>query len=434
MKLWKTLFFILAIAGLTAVALGYMFKSDDASEFSKPDQPVWDARTYTANTGAYRPQIKLIGKVEPVQDITEVAMLSAQVIKIQRLDGTSANEGDLIIQLDDFEAQLQVKQLQADIANLDTQIRLQASQQRLDMQALEVEKANLKLLADRLVQQKAISQTQQALDDLKQQIQRQEFSVVQREAAVENHPANTQQLQIQKQKLQLALSSANRILDNTQVRAPFNGKIAQVLVKEGQRVNPGQALFRLYSEDKMSVQVQLPTRLLKNKEQLDGTAFQQNRISNISYSRSESQLNAGQSGFKAWFNLSSPEQWLPGDVVTLRMSLASTDSTLKIPAVSLFQDRWIYNVNDEQLLNAVEVDVLGSLIELEESFIIVKAKKENNSELRLLATRLNNPTTGMKIYEKGVDPEPLEEIEEELVDAEQEENTDNVEANDEDDK
>jgi hypothetical protein len=145
------------------------------------------------------------------------------------------------------------------------------------------------------------------------------------------------------------------------------------------------------------------------REQINGYAIDQNRRSDISFSRSEAQLNAGQSGFKAWFNISNDEQWLPGDIANLVLNLPAKNNSFKIPAASVFQDRWIYNVDEEQRLNAIEVSVLGSIAQANGDQLVIQTKQPTDSQLRLMTTRLNNPTTGMKIYEEGVDPEPVEE-------------------------
>jgi multidrug efflux pump subunit AcrA (membrane-fusion protein) len=408
MKLWKTSLVVLGIIGATAGALALMNGGNNMDMSDKPDEPVWDVRTQTAELGAYQPQIKLIGQLEPVQDISEVALLSAKVTQIFHQDGMQVEAGDLILQLDDFDAQLQLQQTQADLADLKARIQMQSSQQQLDIKALEVEKASLDLLQKQLTKQKAISNTQAAIDDLNQQIQRQQFAVLQREAAIANHALNDTQLEIQQRKLELALSAAQRNVSYTQLKAPFAGTLAQVFVKEGQRVNPGSPLFRLYSTNDMSVQVQLPPRLQLEKNNLNGVAIDQNRRSTISFSRSEAQLNAGQSGFKAWFSISDDAQWLPGDIANLTLNLPAKNNSFKIPAASVFQDRWIYSVNDQRL-EALEVSVLGSIAQADENLLVVQTKQPVNTDLRLLTTRLNNPTTGMKIYEEGVDPEPVEE-------------------------
>ncbi|WP_196159424.1 efflux RND transporter periplasmic adaptor subunit [Reinekea sp. G2M2-21] len=412
MKLWKSLLTGGLIVAATGGALALMFKPDVTKEIDVADEPIWDARTTLAVVGEYQPQITLIGRVEPMRELNEIAQLSARVTNLYVKDGMRVEQGELLIQLDDFDAQMQLQQTLADLDDLNSRITLQKSQQQLEIEGLDVERANLAMLEDRLKKQKAITNTQQAIEELEQQIQRQRFAVLQQETAINNHAATNTQLVSQQQKLLLAKRAAERNLANTQIKAPFTGKLAQVLVTEGQHVNPGQALFRLYSEDDMAVLVQLPARLLAEKEQLNGVATEQNRASEVAYDRSEAQIDMGQSGFKAWFKLAQGNQWLPGDIAYLTLNLAAKPQTIKIPAASVFQDRWIYQVDEEQRLKALEVKVLGSLSEGDSSQLVVQATDATDSELRLLLTRLNNPTTGMKIYEAGVDPEPVEATEE----------------------
>ena len=407
MKRWKSVVSGFVIVAATSGAIALMFNQGKVEETAKSNEPIWDARTVTASLSDYRPQINLIGQVEPVRDLTELAQVSAKVMTVNATDGKFVEKGELIVQLDDFNAQLQLKQTQADLADIASRQQLLASQHQLDLEALEVEQANLTLLLDRLKKQKAISNTQQAIDDLEQQIQRQRFAVLQREAAIANHPENKTQLNIAQQKLQLSLAAAQRQLDHTKISAPFAGRLAQLFVKEGQYATPGQPLFRLYSVDDMAVVVQLPARLLTEREQLDGMAHEQQRRSKVNFSHSEAQINVGQGGFKAWFQLDNAEQWLPGDLAHLTLNLAAKPESLKIPAASVFQDRWIYQVDAEQRLVAIEVAVLGSVNDGNLAQLVVKPHQATGTDFRLLQTRLNNPTTGMKIYEQGVDPEPV---------------------------
>lgn len=403
MKPWiKTLLISLAILLVTGGAIALMAQKDPEEPTLVLEEPHWEARTATISLGEHRPQITLIGSVEPNRDLNVSAKLSAEVLGLNFSDGDVVKAGDTIAVLDDFDAQMQLSQTQADLADLTARRSMQTIQHRLDVQALDVEKNQLQLLRDQLKKQQNIG-TQATIDDLNQQIQRQQFAVLQLEAAIQNHDANEAQLSAANDKLVLALQAAERNLSETNITAPFDGKLAQVMVQIGETVTPGQPIFRLYSEDDMSVKVQLPVRLVTSQSDLDGVAYEQNRTTPVTFDRSEAQLVAGQSGFNAWFNLEDTRAWLPGDVVYLAVNLAAQADTMKVPASAVFQDRWIYTVDENQKLQAQQVSVLGST----ENDVIVQPFNDIGANVRLLTTRLNNPTTGMKIYEAGVDPEPV---------------------------
>ncbi|EAR09184.1 efflux RND transporter periplasmic adaptor subunit [Reinekea blandensis] len=408
MRILKTLLVTIVILALAAGALALMFRSDEAPQIPDMEEPVWDVRTDTLIPDAHRPQMTLIGRVEPLRDITEVALLNTDVTTIEATEGQPVSTGQTILTLDDFDARLQLNSTLADLEELDTRRQLQQSQQALDREALVVEKANLNLLTTKLDKQRTLG-TQQTIDELEQQVQAQRFAVLQREAAIANHDVNNRQLDVQQRKLELALSSARRQLEQATLAAPFDGILAKVHVKAGQRVSPGQTLYRLYSQDALTVSVQLPTSLLGQQTELNGTIEAGNRVSPVTFDHAEAQLEAGQSGFNAWFRLEQPGNWLPGDVVRLTLNTAPKAETLAVPATAVFQDKWIYQVDEEQRLAAVEVNVLGGLTQGEKDLLVVEPQAELSDQVRVLLTRLNNPTTGMKIYEAGVDPEPVPE-------------------------
>lgn len=406
MRILKTLLATVIILALAAGALALMFRSQETALIPDTEEPVWDVRTLTLDPAPHRPQLSLIGRVEPMVDIEEVALLNTDVATIEATEGRPVQAGQTILTLDDFDVRLQVNSTLADLDELETRRQLQQSQQALDLDALEVEKASLTLLTNKLNKQRSIG-TQQTIDDLEQQLQAQRFAVKQREATIANHDVNNRQLDVQQRKLELALASAQRQLDHATLTAPFDGILAKVHVKAGQRINAGQPLFRLYAQDALTVSAQLPTTLLAEREALNGAIAAGNRRSPVTFDHAEAQLVQGQSGFNAWFRIEQPSDWLPGDVVRLTLNTAPRSGTLALPPTAVFQDKWIYQINDEQRLTAVAVDVLGALSQNDENRLVVKPDTDVAEPVRVLLTRLNNPTTGMKIYEAGVDPEPV---------------------------
>lgn len=406
----RILITVLVTAGIltaTGGVLAYMFQSDEAADTPAATEPVWDVRTTTQITDAYRSQIRLIGQVEPMQDVEEISLLNTDVEEVLVTEGMPVEQGQTILTLDDFDARLQVQNTQADLEELETRRQLQNSQQALDLEALKVEQASLELLEAKLKKQQTIG-TRQTIDELKQQIQQQRFAVLQREAAIANHPINDRQLDVQQQKLELALSSARRQLDHATLKAPFSGILAKVHVKSGQRVSTGQALFRIYALQQLTVTAQLPTSLLTERTELDGHIHAQGRNSRVIFDHAEAQLSPGQAGFNAWFSIEQTAEWLPGDVVRLTLNTAPQSNSLVLPATAVFQDKWIYTVDDEQRLQALEVAVLGTRQQGNDSQLVVQTLVPAVDQLRVLMTRLNNPTTGMKVYEEGVDPAPAD--------------------------
>lgn len=417
MKLWKSLAVGGLILGLTAGAVAYMASQGEEPEVIAETEPFWNVRSVTREAGNFHPQIELIGRLTPLDEVTESAQIGGRVLAVPAQAGMRVTQGTPLVTLDDFDVQLRLQQAQADLAEFRANRALQEADMSLEADALAVEKAELERLKNQLAGQRKIANAAQAIADLEQQVQRQTLAVAQRELALNNHSARRQQWQAQETRLKLALQSAERAVDNASLVAPFDARIAEVLVKPGQLVNPGQPLFRLYREQSMAIEVSLPTYLGNDAELLNGRVYDAQRASDAVMHHHEAQLKAGEVGFKAWFQLQSPEAWLPGDVARLRLNLPAQANTYRVPAGAVFQDRFVYQIDANQTLKALPVQVLGANRQGDENALVIRA--ETSEPLRLMTTRLANPSTGMKVYEAGVDPEPVAaEPEKEIVDEE----------------
>lgn len=117
-------------------------------------------------------------------------------------------------------------------------------------------------------------------------------------------------------------------------------------------------------------------------------------------------MDSGRGGFRAWFTLADAQGWLPGSYARVTLALPEVRS-YRVPESAVFQDGWIYRIDDEQRLQARSVEVLGVNYDDDERWLIVRDDALAEA-LRLLTTPLNNPVTGMKVYEASVDPAPLE--------------------------
>jgi RND family efflux transporter MFP subunit len=408
MKIWQTAIAIVVIGASTAGAIALMTGGDDdiSTEQTKAEATT-SVQTMLQSLASHSPEIRLLGKIEPQQKIDIVAELSAQVVAQRVNAGETVQEGDLLLSLDDFNAQLSVAQTQSDIADVETRIALLKSQQSLNEQAVLVERSQLALLKEKYKQQKAINASPQTLADLDQQIARQALSLLQTESAVSTAPLSLKQLTLQKDKLNLALSSAQKQLSKTRITAPFSGQVASINVHPGQTVNPGSPLLTLISNEQMLVKTSLPMQLSSVRSNLTGNATHQSKQSSVTFSHGETQLLPGSAGLSSWFDITDDQQWTSGEIINVSLNMPAIENALKVPVSALFQDKWIYTVDEEQRLAPIEVALKGRTREDNKDWLIVTPLEPLFTETRILTTRLNNPTSGLKIFERGVDPEPI---------------------------
>lgn len=408
MKTWQTLLVSAAILAAAGTAVGIMMSQTPEPEKTEAAETEWRIESFHAEAGFYRPEIRLVGQLEAERQHRVTTTLSADIVELNVTDGSRVEPGDLLLRLDDFDSRQQHEQAKADLADITSQLDIRQLQHAQETRALAVAAAELEQLQARLTQQQRLADRglapQQQLEDLQQQVEHQQLSVLQHRTTVDSHPAELARLNASRTKLALNLERAQRTLGQTVIRAPFAGRIASVAIRLGQTTQPGQALLTLYSDDALQLKVQLPHALAGEEEALAATVTQGNRETALQFDRAQAQLNASQSGFTAWFTLTDPSGWLPGGYARATVQLPARFS-YRVPEAAVFQDGWLYRITDERRLQAEPVDILGINQEGDKRWLVVQGP-ELTGDLRLLTTRLNNPITGMRVHEPGVDPDP----------------------------
>ena len=149
--------------------------------------------------------------------------LTAVVEKINVDLGDAVKQGDVLIELDPVDYELQLSQ---------TQSNLQAAKARLVQAQLRLDRAN------ELKQNQYIS-----TDDL-----------LARETELAVQKAETQSLQV-------AVKSAQRQLEKTNIKAPFTGIVTQRSAQVGQLLTPGSLVLNLTQTVDQEIHAQIPSQL-----------------------------------------------------------------------------------------------------------------------------------------------------------------------------
>jgi len=149
------------------------------------------------------------------------------------------------------------------LADIDAQLDSETVRQLADIDALKTEEALLALRAravDRAAQlARSRSGSEAALDQAREQHERQRLAVLQRRQSIDDAPARRRQLQARRARAAAAAQQAARDLARTRVTAPFNGRVTQVFVAAGERVSAGGRLLELYDESQLELRAQVPS-------------------------------------------------------------------------------------------------------------------------------------------------------------------------------
>src|SRR5258708_14240199 len=221
-------------------------------------------RTTTVNRGSIRSLISTNGKVEPIRNFEAHSLVPTTVKRLLVREGDHVRQGQLLLQLDDADlrsqaagAQAKMTTAQADQADLNTG-GTREEMLTLDSQLIKAHAArdaaqrNLDALR-RLSQQGAASagEVKQAEDDL----QRTQADVTLLEQKKKDRYSQPEVAKVQAQgaEAQAAFDAAENALQKSSVRAPFDGIVYTLPVKQGAYVQTGDLLLQVGDLSQMLV-------------------------------------------------------------------------------------------------------------------------------------------------------------------------------------
>jgi RND family efflux transporter MFP subunit len=215
------------------------------------------------------------GKVDAAKRVELAFQVPGLLVKLSAREGQMVAKGDVIAQLreDEFQARLTSLQGQLDQARAALRALMAGDrpEERLrreaDVRAAESRLTNAKLefdRADRLIGSRAISQAdfdraqsayQVAQEDLKSARQLLEIGSI---ARVEDIDAQTAVVR----GLEGRVVEANLQLQDTTLRAPYDGVIAERFVEEGQNVRAKEPVVKFQDVDEIEIAVDVPETVM----------------------------------------------------------------------------------------------------------------------------------------------------------------------------
>ena len=212
-------------------------------------------RVTTVQRGAIRSVVSTNGKVEPIHNFEAHAPIATTVHRLLVKEGDHVKRGQILLQLDDADirakaasAQAQIKAAQADQNALKTggtqeEVITLNSQLIKARNASQTAQHNLDALR-RLQQQGAASagEVRQAEDTL--QRAQADLSLLEQKQKDRYSQPEIARIEAQSTEAQASYASAEDALQKSTVRAPFDGIVYSVPVKEGAFVQGGELMLQ----------------------------------------------------------------------------------------------------------------------------------------------------------------------------------------------
>ncbi|NVK20095.1 MAG: efflux RND transporter periplasmic adaptor subunit [Methylocystaceae bacterium] len=358
-------FLILAVAIAIFVVLELTKPTPALQEV---EERFWPITAQTVSFSDVRPSFQSFGEIRAGRDAELRAQVSGQVVSLHdRLgDGASVHAGEVLVVIDDFDYVATRTEREADLAEtqaklVELQTVLAGEEKLLPGDKNQVAIASRELERQRkLLKRKAVSK--KAYDDAQSQLSDRKQNVLVREQTIAR--LNTQIIQAQSavQKAETALSKAQRDVEDTQLKAPFDGFLSDLDVSEGKQVSTSDRLGRLISLEKLEASFHIPEAdyaRLTRKEPLSGRKVQitlQRGETTNQYDgtivRIDARVDAqtgGRKVFAALSGLTLQTDLRPGVFVGVSVPDALYENVVRLPARALHGTDHVYVVHEGRL-------------------------------------------------------------------------------------
>jgi len=244
----------LAILATVVVLAAFMSRRDDSI-------PV---HTALVERGRIRSLISTNGKIEPVQNFEAHSPLTTTVQRVLVKEGDSVKKGQLLVALDDADARAQAAraqtQLKAALADVSAVERGGTQEEMLSLDAQMVKarterdaaQRNLEALKRLAEQGSASAGEVRAAENALAQAEAQLNLLTQKQTRRYSRP-EVARVEAQRQEAKAAYDAAQDVLTKSNVRAPFDGIVYSLPVKQGSFASSGDLLLQLADLRKVQV-------------------------------------------------------------------------------------------------------------------------------------------------------------------------------------
>lgn len=306
------------------------------------------------------PAIALFGTVESPRESALSAALSADVIKVNVLEGRSVEAGAVLIELDPADIRLNIAAREAEIAEIAASLQAEQTRHQANLRSLESERELLRLSQEKLKRYTQLAEreigTRAAADEAAREVQQQQLSITQRQNAINEHVSNVGSLDARRSRLDAQLEKDRRDLERTQIRAPVSGVVTEVRTSPGNRVRSGEILLTLYDREFVEVRAQIPNRYLPVIEQaletgsiIKASSEFEGRSMTLELDRFAAKTRSGTGGVDALLRIVAGQQPQLGRTLDLELELPAIENSFEIPATAFRDEREVIVVRDSKI-------------------------------------------------------------------------------------
>ncbi|WP_455209060.1 efflux RND transporter periplasmic adaptor subunit [Kaarinaea lacus] len=398
----------LGIIGLAIVIAITLVISRPNATIRDSEEKSWIVSVLPAKPVAISPQITIYGKVESPFMTRLTAAISADVNEVAVKEGQQVEQGQIVIKLASNDYQLQLKQRNAELAEIKAQISSELDRHKSDQQALEHEKILLDLAQKELDRARSLKRdnlsTQARIDEAEQVVVKQQLAVNIRALAVNDHEARLAQLKARATRAEALRDLAALDVKRSSIVAPFAGKVTSVNVSPGDRTKVGDTLLELYDHHTLEIRAQIPTQYeniiqqtLSSDNVISGFGVMNQQAIAVTLDRISGKITQGSGGLDGLFRIDSASNNLQlGRTLELKLSLPAISNAIALPREAIYGSDRIYRLVGERM-SALSVERVGEIqAEDGNNYVIIKSSAIKPGD-NIITTQLPNAIDGLLV-------------------------------------
>ncbi|MEL6571740.1 MAG: HlyD family efflux transporter periplasmic adaptor subunit [Pseudomonadota bacterium] len=288
-------------------------------------------------------------------------------------EGTVVNQGELIAQVDPFEAQSALDRVRADLQDAEAELRDAERNVELAKDELTAAQSQATLRTAALTRQQDLQRrgvgTAAAVEDAELAASSADASVLSRRQSLAQAEARFDQAQTRLARNQISVSEAERNLADTRITADFGGVLSDVTATSGGRITSNERIAQLIDPTALEVSFRVSTaqytRLLDVNGRLMGATIEVTLdVAGLdltapgTITRESAAVGEGQTGRLLFATLENASGFRPGDFVTVRVQEPQLERVALIPATALGADSAVLVVGEDDRLRSADVELL----------------------------------------------------------------------------
>ncbi|UWQ54543.1 efflux RND transporter periplasmic adaptor subunit [Leisingera caerulea] len=373
--------FLAAVTAALLLYAGHMiFSAIEAQLNAEKKAPparerIFAVNVVTADLRTVAPELTAFGRVESRRTLELRTAVGGRVVQLSEdfEEGGTVRAGEVLVQIDPADAQSALDRAEADMMDARAEERdagralvlaqdeLQATQDQAQLRERAFQRQVD--LADRGVGTAAAVETAELAAVQARQ------AVISRRQAVSQAEARADQAATRVARAQIALDEAQRDLDDTTIKARFDGTLQAVSLVQGRLVSANEKIADLVDPDLLEVAFRVSTaqyaRLLDAEGHLlrapvrvtldaDGAGLSASgRIS-----RASGAAGDGQTGRLVYARLETAPGFEPGDFVTVKVTEPEVAAVARVPASALGADGSVLVLGEDNRLQALPVELV----------------------------------------------------------------------------